>query len=105
MISLLTLLKIDDLTILGELIMTSEPEVVTKLTDVMSFISENYENNNSLDLESQDLLNELILFFNNNVSNDDLELIKKKILELNKNDFYLWFMENKNTVKNIILDM
>jgi chorismate mutase len=86
--------------------MPNEPEVITKLTEIMSLISENYDKDfNPLDLECLDLLNELANFYNNNVSSDDLESIKKKILELDKKNFYLWFIENKNTVKNYILDM
>jgi hypothetical protein len=86
--------------------MADEPELITKLTDIMSFINENYDKEyNPLDLECQDLLNELVNFISNNVNSDDLESIKKKVLELDKKDFYLWFIENINKIKNILLDM
>jgi hypothetical protein len=86
--------------------MANEPEVITKLTDIMSFINENYEKEyNPLDLECLDLLNELVNFFNINMSSDELESIKKNVLELDTKNFYLWFIENKNTIKNFILDM
>jgi hypothetical protein len=86
--------------------MADEPEIITKLADIMSFINENYDKEyNPLDLECQDLLNELVSFINNSVNNDDLESIKKKVLELDNKNFYLWFIENIATIKNIILDM
>jgi hypothetical protein len=86
--------------------MADEPEVITKLADVMTFINQNYDKEyNPLDLECQDLLNELVNFFSNNMSSDDLESIKKKVLELDTKNFYLWFIENIKTIKNYILDM